>query len=81
MFSTLEEYRRLVDENGGASPAVAVLSSAVRDAANGEEFARTVGERFGFQPHILTGDDEVASSTISFNLAPRSFAARSSDLM
>jgi exopolyphosphatase/guanosine-5'-triphosphate,3'-diphosphate pyrophosphatase len=58
VFSTLEEYRRLVDENGGASPAVAVLTSAVRDAANGEEFARTVGERFGLAPHILTGDDE-----------------------
>ena len=58
VFSTLEEYRRLIDENGGAGTAVAVLTSAVRDAANGEEFARTVGERFGLAPHILTGDDE-----------------------
>ncbi len=58
VFSTLEEYRRLIDENGGADTAVAVLTSAVRDAANGEEFARTVGERFGLAPHILTGDDE-----------------------
>ena len=58
VFSTLEEYRRLIDENGGADRAVAVLTSAVRDAANGEEFARTVGERFGLAPHILTGDDE-----------------------
>jgi exopolyphosphatase/guanosine-5'-triphosphate,3'-diphosphate pyrophosphatase len=58
VFSTLQEYRQLIDENGGASTAVAVLTSAVRDAANGEEFARTVGERFGLAPHILTGDDE-----------------------
>jgi exopolyphosphatase/guanosine-5'-triphosphate,3'-diphosphate pyrophosphatase len=58
VFSTLEEYRRLVDENGGASPAVSVLTSAVRDASNGAEFAGTVGSRFGFEPHILTGDDE-----------------------
>jgi exopolyphosphatase / guanosine-5'-triphosphate,3'-diphosphate pyrophosphatase len=58
VFSTLEEYRRLIDENGGADTAVAVLTSAVRDAANGEEFARTVGERFGLVPNILTGDDE-----------------------
>ena len=58
VFSTLEDYRRLIDENGGAATAVAVLTSAVRDAANGEEFARTVGERFGLEPHILTGDEE-----------------------
>jgi exopolyphosphatase / guanosine-5'-triphosphate,3'-diphosphate pyrophosphatase len=58
VFSTLKEYRQLVDETGGASLAVAVLTSAVRDAANGEEFAATIRERFGFEPHILTGDDE-----------------------
>jgi exopolyphosphatase / guanosine-5'-triphosphate,3'-diphosphate pyrophosphatase len=58
VFSTLEDYRRLIDEHGGADTAVAVLTSAVRDAANGEEFARTVGERFGLAPHVLSGDDE-----------------------
>ena len=58
VFATLGEYRRLVDEHGGAARAVAVLTSAVRDAANGAEFADTVGARFGFKPHILSGDDE-----------------------
>ena len=58
VFATLEEYRRLVDSHGGADKAVAVLTSAVRDAANGDEFATTVGSRFGFDPHVLSGDDE-----------------------
>jgi exopolyphosphatase/guanosine-5'-triphosphate,3'-diphosphate pyrophosphatase len=30
----------------------------VRDAANGREFADTVAERYGLEPHILSGDDE-----------------------
>jgi exopolyphosphatase/guanosine-5'-triphosphate,3'-diphosphate pyrophosphatase len=58
VFSTLEQYRALVDEHGGAEVALAVLTSAVRDASNGEEFAAAVGARYGFEAHILTGDDE-----------------------
>jgi exopolyphosphatase / guanosine-5'-triphosphate,3'-diphosphate pyrophosphatase len=42
----------------GADKRVAVLTSAVRDAANGEDFASTVRERFGFVPHVLAGDEE-----------------------
>jgi exopolyphosphatase/guanosine-5'-triphosphate,3'-diphosphate pyrophosphatase len=57
VFATLADYRREIDAHG-ASKAVAVLTSAVRDAANGPEFAETVGERFGLEPHVLTGDDE-----------------------
>ncbi len=30
----------------------------MRDAANGQEFADTVKERFGLEPHVLTGDEE-----------------------
>ena len=35
-----------------------VLTSAVRDAANGSEFADTVRTRYGLEPHVLTGDEE-----------------------
>ena len=35
-----------------------MLTSAVRDAANGREFAATVEHRYGLEPHILTGDEE-----------------------
>jgi exopolyphosphatase/guanosine-5'-triphosphate,3'-diphosphate pyrophosphatase len=55
--ATLAEYRELIDQHG-ADKAVAVLTSAVRDAVNGGEFSQTVKDRFGLEPHILTGDDE-----------------------
>ncbi len=57
VYATLADYRAEVDQ-AGADRAVAVLTSAVRDAANGGEFAASVRERFGFEPHVLTGDDE-----------------------
>jgi len=38
--------------------AVAVLTSAVRDSANGEQFAARIWDRYRIEPHILTGDEE-----------------------
>ena len=57
VYAVLDEYRTLIDRHGGAD-AVAVLTSAVRDAANGSSFAETVGSRWGFEPHILSGEEE-----------------------
>jgi exopolyphosphatase/guanosine-5'-triphosphate,3'-diphosphate pyrophosphatase len=57
VFVVLDDYRALIDRHGGAR-SVAVLTSAVRDAANGAEFARLVGTRWGLEPHVLTGDEE-----------------------
>jgi exopolyphosphatase/guanosine-5'-triphosphate,3'-diphosphate pyrophosphatase len=57
VYVVLDEYRSLIDRHGGAH-AVAVLTSAVRDASNGSEFARSVGARWGLEPHVLTGDEE-----------------------
>lgn len=57
VFSTLSDFRAVV-ERRGVDRSVAVLTSAVRDAANGQEFAGIVRERYGFEPHVLTGDDE-----------------------
>ncbi len=57
VYRALDEYRKLIDRDGSQS-AVAVLTSAVRDAANGAEFAQTVADRYGLSPHILSGDDE-----------------------
>jgi exopolyphosphatase / guanosine-5'-triphosphate,3'-diphosphate pyrophosphatase len=57
VYAVLDEYRALIDRHGGAR-VVAVMTSAVRDAANGAGFALTVGDRWGFEPHILTGDAE-----------------------
>ncbi len=57
VFATLEEFREAIDR-AQAQRALAVLTSAVRDAANGGEFAGAVRERYGLQPHVLSGDDE-----------------------
>ena len=54
---TLQEYHELIEECG-AQKRVAVLTSAVRDAANGEEFAQAVKERYGLEPHVLEGEQE-----------------------
>jgi exopolyphosphatase/guanosine-5'-triphosphate,3'-diphosphate pyrophosphatase len=57
VFSVVSEYRRAIDELG-AERSIAVATSAVRDAANGEEFARELHERFGIEPRIISGDAE-----------------------
>jgi exopolyphosphatase / guanosine-5'-triphosphate,3'-diphosphate pyrophosphatase len=57
VFTTLDGYRAEIDAHDVGS-AVAVLTSAVRDSANGEEFAEAVQTRYGLEPHVLTGDEE-----------------------
>jgi exopolyphosphatase/guanosine-5'-triphosphate,3'-diphosphate pyrophosphatase len=57
VFDTLREYSQKVEAHH-ADQRLAVLTSAVRDSANGEEFAAAVKERYGFEPHILRGEDE-----------------------
>ncbi len=57
VYSTLADYRQLIDHHD-ADTALAVLTSAVRDAANGDQFADTVQHRYGLAPHILSGDEE-----------------------
>jgi len=57
VFDTLDKYRKLIDRRD-CDTALAVLTSAVRDAANGDEFAEAVRKRYGLTPHILSGDEE-----------------------
>jgi exopolyphosphatase / guanosine-5'-triphosphate,3'-diphosphate pyrophosphatase len=57
VYTTLDGYKAEIDERG-VGAAVAVLTSAVRDSANGEEFADTVRDRYGLEPHVLSGDQE-----------------------
>jgi len=61
VYSTLADFRELIDRHH-CDTALAVLTSAVRDAANGEEFAGVVEHRYGLTPHILTGDQEAQLS-------------------
>ena len=53
----LEQYARAIREQG-AERSAAVMTSAVRDAANGAEFARAVRERHGLEARILDGEEE-----------------------
>ncbi len=57
VFAVLGDYVRLI-EHHRAERGLAVLTSAVRDAANGTGFAHAVQERFGLVPHVLSGDEE-----------------------
>src|SRR5947209_10198376 len=59
VFATLDGYKAEIDAHH-AEHAVAVLTSAVRDSANGEEFAEAVRTRYGLEPHVLTGDEEAS---------------------
>jgi exopolyphosphatase/guanosine-5'-triphosphate,3'-diphosphate pyrophosphatase len=57
VFEVLEQYAEAIAEHA-AERSVAVMTSAVRDADNGAEFAAAVRERFGFDARTLTGDEE-----------------------
>jgi exopolyphosphatase/guanosine-5'-triphosphate,3'-diphosphate pyrophosphatase len=53
----LDVLRRYKTQIGDAR-AAAVMTSAVRDAANGAEFARRVADALGFEARTLSGDEE-----------------------
>jgi exopolyphosphatase/guanosine-5'-triphosphate,3'-diphosphate pyrophosphatase len=55
--AVLAGYAGLIEEQE-VERKVAVLTSAVRDAANGREFADSVAERWGLDVHVLTGEEE-----------------------
>jgi exopolyphosphatase/guanosine-5'-triphosphate,3'-diphosphate pyrophosphatase len=57
VYKVLDEYRKAIDD-ADAARAVAVLTSAVRDAANGAEFTTTVRERYGLDARTIEGDEE-----------------------
>ncbi len=61
VYDTLDGYKQLIDEHG-VERAVAVLTSATRDAANGAEFAATVRDRYELEPHVLKGEEEARLS-------------------
>jgi exopolyphosphatase/guanosine-5'-triphosphate,3'-diphosphate pyrophosphatase len=57
VYQALADYREAIDRHR-ADRAIAVLTSAVRDAANGREFADSVERRYGLVPYVLSGDEE-----------------------
>jgi exopolyphosphatase / guanosine-5'-triphosphate,3'-diphosphate pyrophosphatase len=57
--NVLTDYRREADELG-AERILAVATSAVRDADNGEAFLGELEWSYGFTTRLLTGDEEAA---------------------
>jgi exopolyphosphatase / guanosine-5'-triphosphate,3'-diphosphate pyrophosphatase len=57
VFAALDRYVAVIRAHG-AERRTAVMTSAVRDAANGAEFAATVRERYGLEGRTLSGDEE-----------------------
>jgi exopolyphosphatase/guanosine-5'-triphosphate,3'-diphosphate pyrophosphatase len=55
--AVLDEYRREL-ESLGAERTLAVGTSAVRDAENGETFLGEIERSYGFATRLLSGDDE-----------------------
>lgn len=57
VLDVLAGYRETIAAHG-CEHAAAVMTSAVRDAANGAAFARRVQETLGFEARVLSGDEE-----------------------
>jgi exopolyphosphatase/guanosine-5'-triphosphate,3'-diphosphate pyrophosphatase len=57
VFGVLAGYREQIDRLA-AGKVVAVSTSAVRDAANGEDFRGALRERFGIDARTISGDEE-----------------------
>ena len=56
-LDVLRKYKRLAD-SAGAEKVLAVATSAVREAANGEDFLEQIGRELGFWPRAISGDEE-----------------------
>jgi len=59
VFDTLARFRTLIDEHD-VEQTTGVLTSAVRDADNGAEFAVHVAQRTGIEARTIGGDEEAA---------------------
>jgi exopolyphosphatase/guanosine-5'-triphosphate,3'-diphosphate pyrophosphatase len=57
VLQTLASYRAEIDAHECVAD-LAVLTSAVRDAANGADFAARVRDDYGLDARVLTGDEE-----------------------
>jgi exopolyphosphatase / guanosine-5'-triphosphate,3'-diphosphate pyrophosphatase len=57
VLATCESYQHVI-ERSGVDRTVAVLTSAVRDAANGPELQALVRERFGYEAETISGERE-----------------------
>jgi exopolyphosphatase/guanosine-5'-triphosphate,3'-diphosphate pyrophosphatase len=77
VFDALGEYRHLIDA-GETENVVAVATSAVRDADNGESFREELRRRFDIDARIIPGEEE---ARLTFLGATAGRGDRDADLM
>ncbi len=58
VLAVLDDYAGLAQAHGARDGALAILTSAVRDAANGPDFVRAIADRYGLEARTLSGDEE-----------------------
>ena len=63
VFAALDGYANSIERHG-ATIRTAVMTSAVRDASNGAEFATAVRERYGLEGATLSGDEEARLTSL-----------------
>jgi exopolyphosphatase/guanosine-5'-triphosphate,3'-diphosphate pyrophosphatase len=56
-LAALVEYKRLADSHG-VDKIIAVATSAIREASNGEDFLEQVGRTIGVWPRAISGEEE-----------------------
>ena len=61
VFAALDSFAPAIE---GAAVRTAVMTSAVRDAANGAEFAEAVRDRYGLVAATLSGDEEARLTSL-----------------
>jgi len=61
VFAALDQYAEAIERHE-ATVRTVVMTSAVRDASNGREFADTVRDRYGLSGDTLSGDEEARLS-------------------
>jgi exopolyphosphatase/guanosine-5'-triphosphate,3'-diphosphate pyrophosphatase len=61
VFAALERYAAAIRAHD-CDASAAVMTSAVRDAANGAQFSAAVRERYGLEARTLSGDEEAAAT-------------------
>jgi exopolyphosphatase/guanosine-5'-triphosphate,3'-diphosphate pyrophosphatase len=68
VFAALDGYAEAIERHG-ATIRTAVMTSAVRDAANGAEFAAAVRDRYGLEGATLSGDEEARLTSLGATAA------------
>jgi exopolyphosphatase / guanosine-5'-triphosphate,3'-diphosphate pyrophosphatase len=58
VIAALDDYRAVIDGLGDVQRIVGVMTSAVRDAANGPDLLARVRDDYGIDARVLTGDEE-----------------------